>query len=144
MYVCIYVHACLSLFEPCICSYLQRPKERADPLELELQMIVSCHVCWEPNGVFYESSTCSEPSSQHSSHPPLLLTFEIDYQYGVQTCLDVKTVLLPRPHRCQDCKYSQSQSTFLQEQAASVILSHFRCYPCTNLVLLNLPNIAIF
>jgi hypothetical protein len=39
-----------NLCVPCVCSAHGGQQRMSDPLKLELQMAVSCHVgCWEPN-----------------------------------------------------------------------------------------------
>lgn len=67
VYVCYLCYVRLDgyMCTPC----MQVPTEESDPLELELQMVVSSPIpmCWERNRILCESPTCSL-----TRQPPLL------------------------------------------------------------------------
>ena len=58
-FLCVWapsLHVCL---HPLIAYWLWRPEEGSDPLDLELQMVVSCHVgAGNWTHVFWKSSSC--------------------------------------------------------------------------------------
>jgi hypothetical protein len=63
MYVYVFMltlyvlHVCISMHYVCCCC-LQRPEGASDPLELELQMVVSCHMGpGKETQVFWERSS---------------------------------------------------------------------------------------